>query len=98
MESKLQEAAKAETPREGSFYFLKDESDSTELLGYQADGVIEKPINFFRVYETVTREDEAIKLTDLIDDNPDTPLQQHEEKAAEEAEEEAAEERIRLRN
>jgi len=87
-----------------SFYFLKDESDSTELLGYQADGVIEKPINFFRVYETVTKEDEAIELTDLIDDKPDTPSQQQEEKAAEEAKEkvaeetaeEAAEARIRL--
>jgi CheY-like chemotaxis protein len=54
-----------------SFFFMKDESDRTELLGYQADGVIEKPLNFFRVYETVTREDEVIELTDLIDDGPD---------------------------
>ncbi len=70
-----------------SFFFLKDESDSTELLGYQADGVIEKPINFFRVYETVTKEDDAIELTDLVDDKPDTdtPRQQWEEAAAEEA-------------
>jgi CheY-like chemotaxis protein len=58
-----------------SFFFLKDESDTTELLGYQADGVIEKPINFFRVYETVTREDEAIELTDLVDDEPDVGRQ-----------------------
>lgn len=67
-----------------SFFFLKDESDST-VLGYQADGVIEKPINFFRVYETVTREDEAIELTDLVDERPETPpWQQGLEKAAEE--------------
>lgn len=51
-----------------SFFFLKDESDTTELLGYQADGVIEKPINFFRVYETVTREDEAVELVELVED------------------------------
>ncbi|MGD0230178.1 MAG: response regulator [Syntrophorhabdales bacterium] len=51
-----------------SFYFLKDETDTTELLGYQADGVIEKPINFFRVYETITSEDEIIELTDLVDE------------------------------
>lgn len=51
-----------------SFFFLKDEADNTELLGYQADGVIEKPINFFRVYETVTNEDEVIELTDLVEE------------------------------
>jgi CheY-like chemotaxis protein len=51
-----------------SFFFLKDEADSTELLGYQADGVIEKPVNFFKVYETITKEDEVIELTDLIEE------------------------------
>jgi CheY-like chemotaxis protein len=66
-----------------SFYFLKDESDTTELLGYQGDGVIEKPINFFRVYEMVTREDDAIELTDLVDDGSDMPWQQGGEEAAE---------------
>jgi DNA-binding NarL/FixJ family response regulator len=54
-----------------SFFFLKDETNHTQLLGYQADGVIEKPLNFFKVYETVTREDEIIDLTDLIDERPD---------------------------
>ena len=51
-----------------SFFFLKDEADTTELLGYQADGVIEKPINFFRVYETITSEDDVIELTDLVEE------------------------------
>jgi CheY-like chemotaxis protein len=52
-----------------SFFFLKNELDNTELLGYQADGIIEKPLNFFKVYETVTKEQEIIDLTDLIDEN-----------------------------
>jgi DNA-binding NarL/FixJ family response regulator len=55
-----------------SFFFLKDEADTTELLGYQADGVIEKPINFFRVYETITGEDEVIELTDLVEEKEET--------------------------
>ena len=55
-----------------SFFFLKDEADTTELLGYQADGVIEKPINFFRVYETITSEDEVIELTDLVEEEGET--------------------------
>lgn len=54
-----------------TFFFLKDETDSTELLGYQADGILEKPLNFFKVYETVTREEEIIELTDLIDEKTD---------------------------
>jgi DNA-binding NarL/FixJ family response regulator len=62
---KLQKQKILET---ASFFFLKDESDKTELLGYQADGIIEKPLNFFKVYETVTREDEVIELTDLIEE------------------------------
>jgi CheY-like chemotaxis protein len=70
---KLQKQKFLET---ASFFFLKDESDRTELLGYQADGVIEKPLNFFRVYETVTKEDEVIELTDLIDEKPDLVRQQ----------------------
>jgi CheY-like chemotaxis protein len=65
---KLQKQRLLET---ASFYFLKDANDRTELLGYQADGVREKPLNFFRVYETITKEDEIIELTDLIDERPD---------------------------
>jgi CheY-like chemotaxis protein len=61
-----------------SFFFLKDEADSTELLGYQADGVIEKPVNFFKVYETITKEDEVIELTDLVEEREKRePLRTH---------------------
>ena len=55
-----------------SFFFLKDETDATELSGYPADGVIEKPINFFRVYETITSEDEVGELTDLLEEKEET--------------------------
>jgi CheY-like chemotaxis protein len=51
-----------------TFFFLKDERDRTELIGYQASGVIEKPINFFRVFETITNEDEVIVLTDEVEE------------------------------
>jgi CheY-like chemotaxis protein len=51
-----------------SFFFLKDEGDETELEEYPAHGVIEKPINFFRLYETVTGDDDVIELTDLVDE------------------------------
>jgi DNA-binding response OmpR family regulator len=48
------------------FFFMKDENDSTELLGFQAEGVIEKPINFFKVHERIAKEDDLIVLTDEI--------------------------------
>jgi DNA-binding NarL/FixJ family response regulator len=53
------------------FFFLKDENDRTELLGFQAEGVIEKPINFFKVHERIHREekeDEVIELTEVIEE------------------------------
>ncbi len=50
-----------------TFFFLKDEAD-VEPLGIDVDGVIEKPINFFRVYETLTGDDEVIELTDLVEE------------------------------
>jgi len=53
---------------QASFFFLKDETDKTELLEYQADGIIEKPINFFRVYDAITSEDDVIELTDLVEE------------------------------
>jgi DNA-binding NarL/FixJ family response regulator len=53
---------------DATFFFLKDENDTSQLLGYQAAGVIEKPINFFRVYETITKEDDIIELTDLVEE------------------------------
>jgi DNA-binding response OmpR family regulator len=70
---KLQKQGLLET---ASFYFLKDESDTTELLGYQAAGVIEKPVNLFRVYETITKEDEVIELTDLVEERQGLPGRQ----------------------
>lgn len=53
------------------FFFLKDENDRTELLGFQAEGVIEKPINFFKVHERIhkeEKEDDVIELTDVIEE------------------------------
>jgi CheY-like chemotaxis protein len=66
-----------------SFFFLKDEADTTELLGYQVDGVIEKPVNFFRVYETITSEDDVIELTDLVEEKEETLRPQVEEQPTE---------------
>jgi CheY-like chemotaxis protein len=68
-----------------SFFFLKDEADTTELLGYQADGVIEKPINFFRVYEAITSEDDVIELTDLVEEKEETLRPQVKEQGTETA-------------
>jgi DNA-binding NarL/FixJ family response regulator len=64
-----------------SFFFLKDEGDTTELLEYQADGVIEKPINFFSVYETITSEDDVIELTDLVEEEETLRPQVKEQRA-----------------
>lgn len=59
------------------FFFLKDENDRTELLGFQAEGVIEKPINFFKVHERIhkeAKEDDVIVLTDVIEE-PAKPIE-----------------------
>jgi DNA-binding response OmpR family regulator len=48
------------------FFFMKDENDSTELLGFQAEGVIEKPINFFKVHERIAKDDDLIVLTEEV--------------------------------
>ena len=66
-----------------SFFFLKDEGDTTELSEYQADGIIEKPINFFSVYETITSEDDVIELTDLVEEEEETLRPQVEEQRTE---------------
>ncbi len=53
------------------FFFLKDEHDRTELLGFQAEGIIEKPINFFKVHERIHREDkedDVIELTEVVEE------------------------------
>ncbi len=54
-----------------SFFFLKDEA-AAEPVGIEVDGVIEKPINFFRVYETLTSDDEVIELTDLVEEKTES--------------------------
>jgi response regulator RpfG family c-di-GMP phosphodiesterase len=67
---------------EGSrFFFLKDENDRTELLGFQAEGVIEKPINFFKVHERIHKEEEVIDLIDVIEE-PAEPEQKQESEPA----------------
>ena len=48
------------------FFFMKDENDTTELLGFQAEGVIEKPINFFKVHERIAKEDDVTVLVDEV--------------------------------
>ncbi len=58
-----------------SFFFLKDENDTTQLTGYQADGIIEKPINFFKIYETVTKEEDVIELTDVVEEEKEKDKQ-----------------------
>jgi CheY-like chemotaxis protein len=68
-----------------SFFFLKDEGDETELEEYPAEGVIEKPINFFRLYEAVTGDDEVIELTDLIDEKAAEEPRKAKERPREEA-------------
>lgn len=57
------------------FFFLKDENDKTEILGFQAEGVIEKPINFFRVHERIHKEEDVIDLTEVIEE-PATPAEE----------------------
>jgi DNA-binding response OmpR family regulator len=57
------------------FFFMKDENDSTELLGFQAEGVIEKPINFFKVHERIAKDDDLIVLTDEVVEPEQLPEQ-----------------------
>ncbi len=59
-----------------SFFFLKDENDTTQLAGYGADGVIEKPINFFKIYETITKEEDVIELTDVVEEEKEKQKRQ----------------------
>ncbi len=59
-----------------SFFFLKDENDTTQLSDYGADGIIEKPINFFKVYETVTKEEDVIDLTDVVEEEKEKQKRQ----------------------
>jgi len=71
------------------FFFMKDENDSTELLGFQAEGVIEKPINFFKVHERIAKDDDLIMLTDELVEPEQRTLQRAAERAGELATKEA---------
>ena len=48
------------------FFFMKDENDTTELLGFESEGVIEKPINFFKVHERIAKDEDVILLADEV--------------------------------
>jgi response regulator RpfG family c-di-GMP phosphodiesterase len=54
------------------FFFLKDEGIELNLSSYyDIDGVIEKPINFFRVHQMIDKEDilPEIKIANKVEDN-----------------------------
>jgi DNA-binding response OmpR family regulator len=76
------------------FFFMKDENDSTELLGFQAEGVIEKPINFFKVHERIAKDDDLIVLTDEVAETQPQAVQhigqQKEQWAVQQKEQQAA--------
>lgn len=76
------------------FFFLKDEGDKTDLSEHQADGIVEKPINFFKLYEAVTGDDEVIELTDLIEEKPPGEARDSRRRAREEASRELAAPRV----
>lgn len=44
------------------FFFMKDEGTSSDLNGFSIDGVIDKPINFFRVHQMIDKEDSLPEL------------------------------------
>jgi response regulator RpfG family c-di-GMP phosphodiesterase len=44
------------------FFFMKDEGTESDLSDYLIDGVIEKPINFFRVHQMIDKEDALPEL------------------------------------
>ncbi|MCX5806278.1 MAG: response regulator [Proteobacteria bacterium] len=53
-------------------FFLKDEGIELNLSSYyDIDGVIEKPINFFRVHQMIDKEDilPEIKIANKVEDN-----------------------------
>jgi DNA-binding NtrC family response regulator len=43
--------------REARFFFIKDEGVAADLHGLPIDGVIDKPINFFRVHQMIDKDD-----------------------------------------
>jgi CheY-like chemotaxis protein len=59
-----------------SLFFLTDQNDTTQLQDYGADGIIEKPINFFKIYETITKEEDVIELTDVVEEEKEKQKKQ----------------------
>jgi response regulator RpfG family c-di-GMP phosphodiesterase len=53
------------------FFFLKNEDDMTDVPDTQAEGVIDKPINFFKLHERVDRDDDIIELTEVVEEPQD---------------------------
>ena len=53
------------------FYFMKDEGVESDFSDYQIDGVIDKPINFFRVHQMIDKEDALpeLKITKKPEEN-----------------------------
>ena len=72
------------------FFFMKDENDSTELLGFQAEGVIEKPINFFKVHERIAKDDDLFVLTDEVAETAEQTVEQTAQQTGESFAKEAA--------
>jgi len=52
-------------------FFMKDEGAESDFSDYQVEGVIEKPINFFRVHQMIDKEDVLPQLivTKKIEEN-----------------------------
>ena len=44
------------------FFFMKDEGVPADLTGFSVDGVIDKPINFFKVHQMIDKEDTLPEL------------------------------------
>jgi response regulator RpfG family c-di-GMP phosphodiesterase len=52
-------------------FFMKDEGIELNLSDYYIDGIIEKPINFFRVHQMIDKEDilPELKILNKIEEN-----------------------------
>jgi len=48
--------------RDARFFFIRDESTAADLGGFPVDGVIDKPINFFKVHQMIDREESLPEL------------------------------------
>ena len=59
------------------FFFIKDEGVSEDLNGFSIDGLIDKPINFFRVHQMIDKEDSLpeLRTTRRADKKPGTESQ-----------------------